>query len=181
MRFVRPFSTIAVSLLIVTGCSHMQQLTRGTDDVCGSLQQLIDDYDNGFAGFRGKGTQMPLSTVYDAKVELVEGHCQIWNWGQGDSAYLCSASNRDLETARQRHERSLAAVRGCLGSPWQEEGDWRERNGETDGYASRFRSPETHAVVSVQTTLQTGGPGRRYTNFLFIGGEARSNSMTGTN
>lgn len=181
MRLVRPFAAIAASLLIVTGCSNLQQLTRGTDDVCGSLQQLIDDYDNGFAAFRGKGTLVPLSTVYDAKVELIEGHCQIWSWGQGDSAYLCSASSRSLDTARQRHLNSVAEVRSCLGSPWQEEGDWRERNGETDGYASRFRSPDTDALVSVQTAVQTGGPGRRYTNFLYIGGEARSNSMAGEN
>lgn len=177
MRFVRPCFALTASLLVASGCSNLQPLTAGTDDVCGGLQQLIDDYDTGFSAFRGKGTQLPMSTVYDAKLELLEGHCQIWNWGQGDSAYLCSASQRDLEVATARHQKSLAVVRACLGPQWQEEGDWRERNGETDGYASRFRSADSNALVSVQTNVQTGGPGRRYTNFLYIGGESRFNVM----
>lgn len=179
MRFVRPLCAISVISFSIAGCSSMQQLTAGTDDVCGSMHQLIADYDNGFANFRGKGTTLPISTVYDAKVELVDGHCQIWNWGRGDSAYLCSATNSSLDVAKQRHEKSLETVRSCLGSDWQEEGEWRERNDETDGYASRFRSTGSNALVSVQTTVQTSGPGRRFTNFLYIGSEGRSDSMAG--
>lgn len=177
MRFARPLSLVAVTLMGLSGCSSLQQLTAGTDDVCGGLQQLIADYDTGFSSFRGKGTTMPLSTVYDAKIELVHRHCQIWNWGAGDSVYLCSASDPDIEVAKQRHQQSLTSVRACLGPDWREEGDWRERNGQTDGYASRFRSADTNAVVSIQTAVQTTGPRRRYTNFLYIGGEARSSSL----
>lgn len=162
---------------LIGGCASQHNVTTGTDDVCGTMDALIADYPNGFANFRERGDNFLLGTVYQAKVELIDGHCQVWSWGQGDAAYLCSVTNPSLDIAKTRHERALASVRSCLGQDWQEEGDWRQREGETDGYASRFRSPHSDAVVSVQTTMQVGGPGKHFTNFLYIGGEARSESL----
>lgn len=177
MRFPASYTGLALATVLLTGCANQQNLSAGTDDVCGTLDALIADYPTGFASFRGKADNFMAGTVYRAKVELIDGNCQIWSWGQGDSAYLCSVTHSDLDVAKTRHERALASVKNCLGNDWQEEGDWRQRDGATDGYASRFRSPTTQAVVSVQTTAQTSGPGKRFTNFLYIGGEGRSNNL----
>lgn len=146
----------------------------GTEDPCATLQGLIADYPNGFANHRGKGDNFATGTVYRATTELITGHCQIWNWGVGDSAYLCSVTNPDLQIARQRHESALNSVKACLGNNWQAQGDWRERGGDTDGYASRFYATDSDAMVSIETTVQLGGPGRHFTNFLYIGSADRA-------
>ncbi|MDV2079629.1 hypothetical protein [Marinobacter xestospongiae] len=173
MKLSPQLTGLITAATLLAGCSS-QPLSVGTDDVCGSLQALIADYDADFASFRGKGDSFIAGTVYRAKTELIEGHCQIWSWGRGDAAYLCAATSPSLDIAKSRHQQALASVKSCLGPQWQEEGDWRQRAGETDGYASRFRAPDSDALVSVQTTVQLGGPVRHYTNFLYIGGESRA-------
>lgn len=168
------YAVPVVVLVGLTGCATNQEVRVGTENPCETLQALIADYPNGFESFRGKGDNFAAGTVYRATTELIAGHCQIWSWGGGDSAYLCSVTNPSLNIAKERHERALQTVESCLGEGWQEQGDWRERAGETDGYASRFYSTTSNAVVSIETTVQVGGPGRHFTNFLYIGNADRA-------
>ncbi|MDC0660968.1 hypothetical protein [Marinobacter sp. SS21] len=63
----------------------------------------------------------------------------------------------------------MQTLQACLGADWREQGDWRQRAGQTDGYASRFSATGSTTVVSLETTVQTGGPGQYFTNFLYVG------------
>ncbi|MDC0660969.1 hypothetical protein [Marinobacter sp. SS21] len=78
---------LALVALGLTGCaSNTSQLQAGTEDPCATLHAVIADYPNCFSSLRGKADHFASATVYRATAELIAGHCQIWSWGQGDSA-----------------------------------------------------------------------------------------------
>ncbi len=161
---------LALVVSVLTGCvAHNPSPQAGTSDPCATLHAIIADYPNGFVSLRGKADHFASGTVYRATSELIAGHCQIWSWGQGDSAYLCAVTNPSLAIAKHRHQQALQTLQACLGEHWQEQGDWRERDGQTDGYASRFTASGSPATISLETTIQTGGPGQHFTNFLYVG------------
>ena len=102
--------TLSTLLLVgavsaVSGCaSRDANLTAGVEDPCATVQGLIAEYPEGFPSYRGKATNVRNITTYRAKEDLVAGHCEIWQWGSGDTAYSCSATAPSTEPARIRRD-----------------------------------------------------------------------------
>ncbi|MDK9558136.1 hypothetical protein QQF73_10935 [Marinobacter sp. M216] len=165
---------VAVSLGM-TGCASDSRLSLGVSDPCESLQSIIADFDNGFASYRGARNDFDSFTLFRAREELVKGHCEVWLWAGGDSAYVCSANTPVEEVAEQRYQNSLAFVEECVGSDWQKETVTRERDGNYLGLATRFTSASKPGlVISVQNITPPGSYRNLRSNYLYIGTAGRS-------
>ena len=168
--------TLSTLLLVgavsaVAGCaSRDASLTAGVEDPCATVQGLITEYPEGFPSYRGKATNVRNITTYRAKEDLVAGHCEIWQWGSGDTAYSCSATAPSIDIARDRYLKSVNYLMQCLGPDWSTVEMTRDRDGEADGQLTRFTSDE-HPGLSVSAHLidEKRGPTRRYTNYLYLG------------
>ncbi|QSP94100.1 hypothetical protein LPB19_12990 [Marinobacter salinisoli] len=166
---------VCVLVLSLAGCASDRNLKVGTADPCQSLQGIIADYDRGFASLRGKRNDFASLTVFSVREELIKGHCEIWLWNDGDSAYVCSANTPDGEIAAHRYRTSLEFVQQCLGESWEEKAVQRERDGRYLGVATQFSS-EAHAgmVISVQNIVPPGSYRSLRSNYLYIGTEERT-------
>lgn len=163
--------TLALLGLSLTGCAVQENLRSGTDDPCTSMKNIVADYPNGFAEFRRSGTNFKSVTIYRAREELIKGHCEVWAWGNGDSAYVCTVGAPNPEVAESRYEQAVEQVAGCLGQRWVPEERVRERNGAAAGMATVFRQQgERSPSVSVHRVedrsrqsvyLYIGSPGRK--------------------
>jgi len=167
-----PFSLTLLALsLSLGGCAFQETIQSGTDDPCATMQNIVTDYPTGFSDFRKSGSNFRSLTIYRAKEELIRGHCEIWAWGDGDSAYVCSIGAPDPEVARARYSQTVEKISGCLGPEWQPEEKVRERNGEAAGMATVFlqkggQSPavSVHRIEersSQSIYLYIGSPGRK--------------------
>lgn len=178
MTHLRACSLALLSATSLAGCTGLQSLSSGSDDPCATLQAVIADYPTGFAHYRGKASNYNLLTVYRAKEELVNGHCEIWAWDQTDVAYACNVAAPTAEVAQQRQERTNQSVERCLGSDWQSETRQRTRDGKVAGTATRYTRAGSGAVVSVHSIIRSEGPGARRQTSLYIGSPGRVDQLT---
>lgn len=135
-----------VPLLIgfsLSGCAVQEKLSLGVEDPCASLQNIVADYDSGFASYRGKASSFNSMTVFRAKEQIISGHCEVWAWANDDSAYICSSTAPNEDVARTMYEKSIASVGRCIGNAWTQEAEAeRIRDGEAAGVATRFFAQE---------------------------------------
>ncbi len=132
---------------------------------------VLVDSSTEFASFRRGRSDFSSVTIYRAKEELIKGHCEIWAWGNADSAYVCTVGAPDPKVATARYIQAVEQVSSCLGAEWSFEEDARKRDGQTDGIATRFRHPDsTKPVVSVHNIEDH----LRRSVYLYIGSPARA-------
>lgn len=163
--------------LALTGCASDGSLSLGVSDPCASLQDIVADYPTGFEQFRGARSDFQSFTLFQAKEELVKGHCEIWSWSGGDRAYVCTANAPVAEVAAERYQSSIGFVSQCLGEGWNKEVVKRERDGEALGEATRFTSDSTPGlVVSVQNLTPRKSYRQWYSNYVYIGSLSRAPS-----
>ncbi|MDX1559737.1 MAG: hypothetical protein R3193_12560 [Marinobacter sp.] len=163
-----PAALLALSL---SGCAFQETLKSGTDDPCATLKTIVEDYPAEFASFRKGGSDYSSVTIYQAKEELIRGHCEVWAWGNADSAYVCTVGAPDPEVATARYIQAVEQVSGCLGPEWTTEEAVRERDGQADGLVTRFRHQDTSSpVVSVHNVDDRW----RRSVYLYIGTPARA-------
>lgn len=177
MTNLRASTVTLIAVATLSGCAG-QTVSLGSDDPCAALQAVIADYPTGFAQYRGKASNYNLLTVYRAKEELVNGHCEIWAWDQADVAYACNVAAPTAEVAQQRQERTNQFVSSCLGEDWKRETRQRSRDDKFAGSATRYSRPGTEAVVSVHSITRTEGPGERRQTSLYIGSPGRVDQLT---
>ncbi|MBQ0748488.1 MAG: hypothetical protein KBT82_16605 [Marinobacter sp.] len=131
-----------VPLLIgfsLSGCAVQEKLSLGVENPCASLQNIVADYDSGFASYRGKASSFNSMTVFRAKEQIISGHCEVWAWANNDSAYICSSTAPNEDVASAMYEKSIASVAQCIGNTWKQEAEAeRIRDGEAAGVATRF-------------------------------------------
>ncbi|MFL1485611.1 hypothetical protein [Marinobacter sp. LN3S78] len=175
-----PTIVLVCAMTVVTGCANRDaSLSQGVDDPCATVQGLIAEYPEGFPSYRGKANNTRNITTYRAKKDLVAGHCEIWQWGNGDTAYSCSAAAPSIDIARDRYLKSVNYLMQCLGPDWSTVEMTRDRDGETDGQLTRFTSGE-HPDLSVSVHLidEKRGPKHSYTNYLYLGTDAQDPGAT---
>lgn len=164
-----PLSLALVSLA-VTGCAFQDNIQSGTDDPCATLQNIVADYPTEFEAFRKGGTNFRSLTIYRANEELIRGHCEVWAWGNGDSAYVCTVGAPDLDVANARYHQAVEKVKGCLGPEWQSEEKERERDGEAAGTVTLFQHEgKNPPVVSVHRVEDRSSQ----SVYLYIGSSGR--------
>lgn len=163
-----PFALLAFSL---SGCAFQDTLKSGTDNPCATLKSIVADYPTEFSAYRKGGTDFRSVTIYRAKEELIKGHCEVWAWGNADSAYVCTVSAPDPEVAVARYDQAVEQVSRCLGPEWALEEGARERDGEAAGVVTRFKAQDTDMpVVSVHNVEDRW----RKSVYLYIGSPARA-------
>ncbi|WP_421911901.1 hypothetical protein [Marinobacter sp.] len=168
IRLTLPITLLAFSL---GGCALQETLQSGTDDSCATLKGIVADYPSEFAAFRKSGSDYSAVTIYRAKEELIRGHCEVWAWGNADSAYVCTAGAPDPEVASTRYTQAVAQVSSCLGPEWTLKEGARERDGQTDGVATRFsHQGDAMPVVSIHNIEDRW----RRSVYLYIGSPARA-------
>ena len=129
--------------LSLSGCAVQEKLSLGVEDPCASLQNIVADYNSGFASYRGKASSFNSMTVFRAKEQIISGHCEVWAWANDDSAYICSSTAPNEDVARTMYEKSIASVGRCIGNAWTQEAEAeRIRDGEAAGVATRFFAQE---------------------------------------
>jgi len=164
-----PFASVIMGLSL-TGCSSLNTLSLGVEDPCASLNGIIGAYPSAFADYRGKGNNFNSVTVYAAKEQIIRGHCEIWNWANNDSAYVCSANNPNQEVAMARYQTAIDSVGQCLGSNWQSKETERTRNGKNAGNVTRFQSAESgQPSVAIHRVSYRGDS----SVYLYVGTPAR--------
>ncbi|GGE69170.1 hypothetical protein GCM10011533_21940 [Streptosporangium jomthongense] len=127
------------------GCALQEKLSFGVEDPCASLQNIVADYDSGFASYRGKGSSFNAVTVFRAKEQIISGHCEIWAWANNDSAYNCSTKAPNEEVAKVIYEKSIASIGQCMGNAWTQEPETRRiRDGKAAGVATRFATQDAN-------------------------------------
>lgn len=154
----------------IAGCSSFQPVTSGSKDPCATLQSIVADYPTNFSSFRGSSSNFSSVTIYRAKEQLIKGHCEIWAWGKGDSAYTCTVSAPDKSVAETLQARAANQLSECLGPDWQTEKSVRERDGKTAGERVDFT---TERVGLPSVSLHRVENIRRHSVYLFIGSSNR--------
>jgi|SRR6056297_152001 len=142
---IRKIITIASVMVGVSlaGCSVQDTLSLGVEDPCASLKNIVADYPAGFEQYRGGANDFRSVTVYNAKEQLIRGHCEIWSWANNDSAYVCSGNTPNDEVATTRYNTAVNWMGQCLGDSWTSTEGERTRDGENAGMVTRFRSTES--------------------------------------
>ena len=168
-RYRMPMIALASSLLLA-GCSNLGNLTSGTDDPCQALQSVVADHSSGFESFRGSGSSYRLVTIYRAKEELIRGHCEIWAWGNKESAYTCTLGTPNREVSQARFAQAEEKMTRCLGTAWSTESAIRERDGKPAGEVVRFRNSGGNSPV---VSLHRVDDRHRQSVYLYIGSAGR--------
>ncbi|MDX1558708.1 MAG: hypothetical protein R3193_07375 [Marinobacter sp.] len=141
---IRKIMTIASVMVGVSlaGCSFQDTVSVGVEDPCASLKGIVADYPSRFEQYRGSASSLRSVTVYNAKVQLIRGNCEIWSWANNDSAYVCSGKARNDEIATTRYNTAVNWMGECLGNSWTSEEGERIRDGENAGMVTRFSTSE---------------------------------------
>jgi len=169
---------LSIAAVITTGCASFSSTPALSDDPCADLQSIIADYPNRYADLRGSRSDFNTVTLYRAKKDIVKGHCEIWEWAGGDTAYVCSLNAPNNEIAEHRYEQTVEYVGGCLGDNWQPEIANRTRDGEAAGVVTRYRNPDAGDLVISVHNVSVSGTGRAArSNYVFIGTAGRSSQL----
>ncbi|WP_166254840.1 hypothetical protein [Marinobacter salicampi] len=152
--------------LSLAGCSAQDKLQVGVEDPCDSLQGIVADYPSGFGNYRGKAINFRSVTVFSAREEIIKGHCEIWEWANMDTAYVCSATAPNSDVASALYDQSVASIAQCLGGNWSQEETDRIRDGENAGIATRF-SESTQAGPNV--SVHRVGFRRNHSIYVYVG------------
>lgn len=167
----RPMLALAASLALLSGCSSFGPVTSGTDDPCATLQSVVADYTTGFDAYRGNGSSYAMVTLYRAKEQLIKGHCEIWEWGNGDAAYTCTVGAPNQEVATATYEQANNQLSACLGENWQGTEAGRERDGRPAGEVTRYQnSGKAGPAVSLHRVQDRS----QHSVYLYIGTPGRS-------
>lgn len=168
-------SVVCTLVLGMSGCASDSRLSVGVAEPCDSLKAIIAGFDSGFEAYRGARNDFDSVTVFRAREELVKGHCEVWLWAGGDTAYVCSANTPADEVAEQRYTSTRNFVESCLGGDWRQETLARERDGKYLGEDTRFTTAaKPGLVISVQNITPPGSYRNLRSNYLFIGTTKRS-------
>ncbi|MBC7182602.1 MAG: hypothetical protein H5U30_03380, partial [Marinobacter sp.] len=150
MKKTRLSMIALASTFLVAGCSSVDTIASGTDNPCGTLRSIVADYPTGFDAYRGTGSSYKMVTIYRAKEQLIRGHCEIWAWGAGDSAYTCTLGAPNPDVSEALYSKAAGQLAQCLGPDWSVENAARERDGKPAGEISRFlNTTQGSPVVSL--------------------------------
>ncbi|ERS01215.1 hypothetical protein Q673_08765 [Marinobacter sp. EN3] len=169
----RPMLALSASLALLSGCSSFGPVTSGTDNPCATLQAIVKDYSTGFERYRGSGSSYSMVTLYRAKEQLIKGHCEIWEWGNGDAAYTCTVGAPNQPVAEARFNEASNLLAQCLGPDWTRETKPRERDGKPAGEAVAL---QTNDPTAPSVSLHRVEDGSRQSLYLFVGPSSRSPS-----
>jgi len=135
------FTSVIIGLSLA-GCSIQNTLSLGVDDPCASLKGIVADYPSGFEAYRGSSNSFSSVTVYNAKEQIIRGHCEVWSWANNDSAYVCSGNTPNDEVATTRYNTAVNWMGQCLGDSWSSTEGERTRDGMNAGMVTRFSAAE---------------------------------------
>lgn len=169
----RPMLALAASLALLSGCSSFGPVTSGIDNPCATLQAIVKDYSTGFERYRGSGSNYSMVTLYRAKEQLIKGHCEIWEWGNGDAAYTCTVGAPNQSVAEARFNEASNLLAQCLGRDWTRETKARERDGKPAGEAVAL---QTNDPIAPSVSLHRVEDVSRQSLYLFVGPSSRSPS-----
>jgi hypothetical protein len=158
--------TLVLAGSTLAGCGSFQPVTSGTNDSCATLNRIVSDYSSGFADLRGSGSNFSSVAIYRAKEELIRGHCEIWAWGNGETAYTCTTGAPDKAVAESVYTRASDQLSQCLGTEWNSEQSMRERNGIPAGERIRFsRNDGSTPAISLNRVEDRS----RHSVYLYVG------------
>lgn len=163
--------TVVLIGTMLVGCSSFQPITSGTEDSCAALDDIVADYSTGFADIRGSSSNFSSVSIYQAKVQLIKGHCEIWAWGNGEAAYTCNVAAPDKAISETLYSRATERLSQCLGPEWRAQRSMRERGGRPAGERVRFsRNDGVVPAVSLNRVEDRS----RHSVYLYIGPTSRS-------
>ena len=126
---------------------------------CQRLQQVLEAETDGFASLRETQTVRPSITIWQTRGIFPTGECEIWEWGSGETNYVCQWE----EGGAIRYSQYQPIIAQCLG------GDWTLSDQEKrTGRMSRFQGPgsvDVYLMYSKSSNVFTG----RWQTRLIVG------------
>lgn len=162
---------ISLTSVALAGCNSFQPVTSGTEASCATVKDIVADYPAGFAEFRGSGNSLNMVTIYKAKKQLIKGHCEIWEWGNGDTAYTCNIAAPEAAVAESLYSQAATQLSECLGPEWRSEIAPRERDGKPAGERTKYTNVADSAP---SVSLHRVEDLRQHSVYLYIGTPSRS-------
>lgn len=162
---------ITLTSAALAGCSSFQTSASSAEDPCTTVKEIVADYPAGFAEFRGSSNNLKMVTIYNAKKQLIRGHCEVWEWGNGDTAYSCNIAAPEAAVAESAYNQAATRLSECLGPDWHSETAPRERDGRPAGERTRYT---TDAGYAPAISLHRVQDRKRHSVYLYIGTPARS-------
>ncbi len=115
---------VALSLSILfTACAD-QETQKNNEAIvnmssCEKIQALIGAHKDQFKQIRYARQTTNRMDIWRTRYHLIGDRCQIWDWGSGNTDYVCSLIAPEQELAEQRYEKAKQTTRECLDSSWQ--------------------------------------------------------------
>jgi len=133
---------------------------------CEKVQALIRSHDLEFERVRNVRRTANMMDVWTTRYHLVGDSCQVWDWGGGNSSYVCSVVSPNEELAREMYNRAIKVTRECLDEDWAL--SERKRKLGT-GDKAIFRKPGEDSAVATHVIETPGIFKSEWTTYYFVG------------
>ncbi|MYM62748.1 hypothetical protein [Pseudomaricurvus sp. HS19] len=119
MKF-RPTLIALAGAALLSGCqSNLTDDTVASMSTCDKVSALISQHSSGFEQIRKNPRPGNRMTVWDVRYDMVGKNCQVWDWGNNQSSYMCNLSFPDQESAMEVYNKGKQTAATCLGDGWQ--------------------------------------------------------------
>ena len=166
IRF-RPTLLALTSTILLGACQ-----TNPADDAvaamsaCEKINALITQHRSGFDQIRKNPRPGNRMTVWDARYQMIGNNCQVWDWGNNHSSYMCNLSFPDQESAVEVYNKGKQTAAECLGSSWQQTEQPRKLGNGTRVVYSKAGSDTVLSVHAIETK---GVFREEWTVYYFVG------------
>jgi hypothetical protein len=157
----------------LSGCAHQSSTVAPPSDaqLCGSLQDVIDQSDKRFQKYKTTATISFMSgmTKWETKPVFPDSQCDVLEWAGGRTNYVCTWRADDESHARETFQKNSALMARCLGQTWTP----AETRGQTGGATVFTKGGESTQVV-MRYFQPRGGFAKSWETSLTIGDEVTS-------
>lgn len=160
----------AALALLITACSDQQtrDINEAADSMndCEKIQALISAHQNGFEKIRFSPKKTTKMDIWQSRYHLIGDSCQIWQWGPGNTDYVCSIISPDESIARERFEMAKKITSECLDKSWKLTESPRKIG---TGNKAVFAQENNNTVVASHVIETRGLFNTEWATYFFIG------------
>jgi hypothetical protein len=157
-------------ILLVCACADQQSMeinqVAATMTDCEKIEALITAHSNGFEKLRFSKKTTVKMDIWQTRYHLVGKDCQIWNWGPGNSDYVCSIISPEQSIAMERFEKAKKITRQCLDSTWKATESNRKIG---TGSKAVFAQSGNDTVVATHVIETRGLFNTEWATYYFVG------------
>ena len=166
---IKLLASLSLTLLI-SACMNQQSMeinqAAAQMSECEKIEALITEHLNNFEKLRFSKKTTGKMDIWQTRYHLVGDSCQIWNWGPGNSDYVCSVISPEQSIARERYEKAKTITRQCLDNSWKLTESSRKIG---TGSKAVFAQNGNNTVVATHVIETRGLFNTEWATYYFIG------------